>query len=144
LADVLGAALVDGDDLHPQANVDKMAAGEPLDDDDRGPWNDRLVAELQRRDARGERVVLACSALRRAHRERLVGAVAGTVVVHLQVSADELARRLALREGHFMPATLLPSQLEALEAPEAEHAVVVDGDQPVEAVVGEIVSRWAD
>ncbi|MFP5320214.1 MAG: gluconokinase [Acidimicrobiia bacterium] len=142
LAAAIDADLVDADDLHPASNVEKMASGRALDDADREPWIDRLVDELRRREAAGERVVLACSALRRTHRRRLVGAVDDVAVVHLHVSADELRRRLSERTDHFMPAELLQSQLESLESPEAHHALVVDGDRPVAEVVDGIVSHW--
>jgi len=142
LADALDAELVDGDDLHPDANVAKMAAGVPLDDVDREPWITSLVAELQARAAGGRRVVLACSGLRRAHRERLASAVEGTCVVHLHVDPGELDRRVAARRGHFMPPSLLQSQLDALEDPHVDHALVVDGARPVEEIVADLLSRW--
>lgn len=141
LAAALGATLVDADDHHPAENVARMAAGEPLTDADREPWIDCLVDELRRRAAGGERLVLACSALRRAHRERLVGAVPGSVVVHLEVDAGDLARRLAERHDHFMPASLLRSQLEALERPTAEEALIVDAGAPVDQVVAAVLER---
>lgn len=141
LADALGAVLVDADDHHPPANVAKMAAGEPLTDADRGPWIDRLVAELRRSSAGHVPVVLACSALRRAHRERLAGAVAGTVVVHLDVGPDHLVRRLGARTGHFMPPALLRSQLDDLEPPDPAEAVIVDGSAPVDDVVAEVLTH---
>jgi len=141
LADAVGAVLVDADDLHPPGNVAKMTAGEALTDDDREPWIDLLAGELARRQAAGERVVLACSGLRRRHRARLVAAVDDAVVIHLHVGIDVLSQRLAERTGHFMPPELLRSQLEALEPLEAEGAVV-DGERPVAEVVDEIVGRW--
>lgn len=141
LADALGAELVDADDHHPPANVAKMAAGEPLTDADRGPWIDVLVAELRRLAAQGHRVVLACSALRRAHRVRLASAVPGGVVVHLHVDPEDLVRRLGAREGHFMPAALLQSQLDALEPPLEAEAVIVDGSAPVDDVVAQVLAR---
>lgn len=142
LADAIGAVLVDADDLHPPGNVAKLTAGEPLTDDDRDPWVDRLVDELRRREAAGDQVVLACSALRRTHRHRLVHAVADVGIVHLQVGAHVLARRLAERTGHFMSPTLLQSQLAALEPPTGE-GTVVDGERPVPEVVDEIVATWS-
>jgi len=141
LADALGAELLDADDRHPPANVAKMAAGVPLDDADREPWIAALVGELRDRAAAGRRVVLACSGLRRAHRRRLAAAVPGTAVVLLQVDADVLARRLASREGHFMPASLLQSQLDAMEDPD-EGTLVVDGSQPVATIVADLVAAW--
>src|SRR3546814_5664953 len=102
-------------------------------------WIARLADEIHRRSAAGERVVLACSALRRAHRARLRAAAPDVVFVHLEVGAEELARRLASRSGHFMPADLLASQLESLEHPSDEHHAVVDADAPVEDVVDEVL-----
>ncbi len=141
LAARTGAVVLDADDLHPAANVAKMSAGVALADADRGPWIDALAAEIARRASRGERLVLACSALRRAHRSRLRGAADDVVLVHLDVSVPELRRRLDGRLGHFMPAALLDSQLEALELPDPERTVVVGADGPVDEVVDEIVRR---
>jgi len=142
LADALDAELVDADDLHPPANVAKMTAGEALTDADREPWIACLVEELRERAADGRRVVLACSALRRAHRARLAAAVDDVGVVHLHVGAEALAQRLAERTGHFMPPALLQSQLDDLEPPDGEGALVVDGERPVDVVVEDITSRW--
>lgn len=139
LADRTGALLLDADDFHSEVGRRKMASGVPLDDADRDPWIERLAAELARRAAVGDRVVLACSALRRQHRARLVAAAPDVHVVHLEVGADELARRLASRSDHFMPAELLASQLEALEHPSHDQHAVVDGEAPVEDVVDEIL-----
>lgn len=143
LARRTGAVLLDADDLHPAGNVAKMRAGVPLTDADREPWIEALVAELRAHAARGERVVLACSALRRRHRRRLGEATDDAVIVHLDVSHGELQRRLAERTDHFMPAELLDSQLVDLERPASGHTVVVDGDGPVEAVVDEVLRRTA-
>lgn len=139
LAERVGAALLDADDFHSEDGRRKMAGGVPLDDADRDPWIERLVAELARRAEAGERVVLACSALRRRHRDRLLAAAPDVRVVHLEVGAEELARRLAARTGHFMPAGLLASQLDALEHPSDDQHAVVDGEAPVEVVVDEIL-----
>lgn len=139
LADRIGATLLDADDLHDEVARHKMARGVPLDDGDRDPWIGRLVDELGRREQAGERVVLACSALRRSHRTRLLGAASDVVFVHLEVSPEELSRRLHARSGHFMPPELLASQLESLEHPAAEHHAVVDAEAPIEDVVEEIL-----
>ena len=112
LATRLGLPFVDGDALHPAANVAKMAAGIPLDDDDRTPWLD-VVGE--RLTAGG--VVVACSGLRRAYRDRLRDAAPATQFVLLHGSRELLAARLAARTDHFMPSTLLDSQLATLELP---------------------------
>ena len=144
LADRLGAVLLDADDFHPEANRRKMAAGVALTDADRDPWIDALAAELERRSRDGDRVVLACSALRRHHRARLLGAAPDVALVHLDVGPEELARRLAGRTEHFMPAELLDSQLADLEQPSGEHHAVVDGEAPVDAVVDDILRVAAE
>ncbi|HEU5085297.1 MAG TPA: gluconokinase [Acidimicrobiales bacterium] len=141
LAARTGAVVLDADDFHPAANVAKMASGTALTDADREPWIDALADEIARRAACRERVVLACSALRRAHRSRLRSAADDVVLVHLDVSVPELRRRLVDRVGHFMPAALLDSQLEALELPDPERTVLVDADGPVEEVVDEVLRR---
>jgi carbohydrate kinase (thermoresistant glucokinase family) len=141
LAERIGAVALDADEFHPPANVAKMAGGTALTDADRGPWIDALVDEVARRAARGERVVLACSALRREHRRRLRSAAEDVALVHLDVGVDELRQRLEGRLGHFMPAELLDSQLDALEVPDPARTLVVDAGRSVEAVVEEVVRR---
>ena len=136
LADALGLRFVDGDALHPAANVAKMAAGIPLDDDDRAPWLDAIGSEL----AAGP-VVVACSALKRAYRDRLRDAAPSLQLVFLDGSPQLLASRMAARPGHFMPTTLLDSQLATLERPGPdEHALMAD----IAAPSGEIVSSLAE
>lgn len=133
----LGVAFVDADDLHPPANVAKMAAGAPLDDEDRLPWLD-AVAEALRGEAGG--AVVACSALARRYRERILTGAPDTVFVELRVPRSELARRMSGRE-HFMPPSLLRSQLETLEHLEPdEPGVVVAGDPPLPEVVDAAVA----
>lgn len=139
LADRIGAVLLDADDFHPASNRSKMAGGVALTDADRDPWIDALAGELARRAGAGDRVVLACSALRRHHRARLLEAAPDVALVHLDVGPEELARRLAGRTRHFMPADLLDSQLADLEHPSGEHHAVVDGEAPVDEVVDEIL-----
>ncbi|QEE61958.1 gluconokinase [Salinibacterium sp. dk2585] len=115
LAETLGLRFLDGDDLHPPANVEKMARGIPLDDDDRMPWL-RLVGEALAEAAEaGQGIVMACSALRRSYRDGLRAAAPRTVFVHLDGSRELLESRLRTRAGHFMPVGLLESQLGALE-----------------------------
>lgn len=144
LAARLGCDFLDGDDFHPAANVEKMRAGTPLADADRWPWLDRLAAEISARLADGRGAVVACSALARRYRDRLGSARSGVTLVHLDGDRDLLARRLAARQGHFMPATLLDSQLAALERPMAdERALVVDIAAAPEAIVGEITAAVA-
>ena len=135
LARELGWRFLDADDFHPESNVAKMARGEALADADRWPWFDRVVAEMRRMTAVGEHVVVACSALKQAYRDRL--AAGGDVhVVYLKGDAATIEPRLARRKGHFMPASLLPSQFATLEEPRA--AIVADIAQPIEAQVAQI------
>ena len=127
----LGWVFVEGDDLHPEANRRKMATGTPLSDEDRWPWLERIAARMRRCDREGRSMVVACSALRRSYRERLRGCGADVQFLHL-IGAPELLRdRLERREGHFMPAGLLDSQLATLElagAGEVLHDLQVSAD----------------
>lgn len=124
-----GVPFLDADDLHPTANVEKMRAGIPLDDGDRAPWLDAVAVAL--RDEAP--CIMACSALRRAYRDRLRVDAPHASFVLLQPSVAELERRVNSRPGHFMPAALLASQLAALEAPDAaEGVIVLDADRSVD------------
>ncbi len=123
LARVLGWRFLDADDFHPRVNVDKMAQGIPLTDDDRWPWLDRLRDALRSAREAGENVVLACSALKASYRARL--AEAGDVRFALLEGPPEvIAERMAGRRHRYMPASLLESQLATLERP--DDAIVVD------------------
>jgi gluconokinase len=115
LAERLGWEFTEGDSHHPPANVEKMRAGIPLDDDDRAPWLDQLAGWIAEREEAGKSVVLTCSALKRRYRDRLREGNDSVWFVHVDVPKDELARRMAARTGHYMPASLLDSQLAALE-----------------------------
>lgn len=116
LAGTLGARFVDGDDLHPAANVRKMAAGTPLDDSDREPWLRLVGATLQTE----ERIVVACSALRRVYRDVIRTEAPETFFAELAIGRAVLEARMRLRVDHFMPAALLESQLQTLESLEAD------------------------
>lgn len=144
LAERLGGAYVEGDELHPRANIDKMAAGVPLDDADRAPWL-RLVGErLAAAGGRGETVALGCSALKRSYRDLIRAAAPDTLFVHLHGSRELLAERMADRPGHFMPAALLDSQLETLEPLGDDEAGAVfdiaDAPEDIAAAAAEWVS----
>jgi len=137
LADKLSLAFVDGDDLHPRQNKQKMATGIPLSDEDRAPWLDAIGAIL----ARGP-VVIACSALRRGYRDRLRQAAPELRIVYLRGSRALLARRLAARAHEFMPPNLLDSQLATLEPPGAtEKALTLDIDSPAAEIVAD-AAAW--
>ncbi len=132
IADELGVPFVDGDSLHPIENVRKMAGGTPLDDADRAPWLRSVGQAL----AAGDGLVVACSALKRSYRETILGQSPAAVFVHLAASREVLAVRMEGRSDHFMPATLLDSQLGALEPlGEDEPGVTID----VAAATGDIL-----
>lgn len=141
LAAALEAEFVDADDLHPPANRAKMARGEALTDADRAPWLDRVAGVLRDRAP----VVVACSALRRAYRDRLRGAgkngVGGVRFLHLAAPKEVIAARMAARRGHFMPASLLDSQYETLEPPGPDEALTLDARLPPEALLAEALAR---
>ncbi|MEJ1154583.1 MULTISPECIES: gluconokinase [Microbacterium] len=140
LARELDVDFVDGDDLHPAVNIARMSAGQALTDDDRGPWLNAVGARLAEAEG-GTGVVVACSALRRRYRNRLRAAAPSAVFVHLSGSPALLAARAAARSDHFMPPTLLSSQIAALEALEADEAgVTID----VSGTVDDIVFAAAD
>lgn len=125
IADALAAPFQEGDDLHPSANVAKMAAGVPLTDADRAPWLDLVARWLAA--APGWRVA-TCSALKRSYRDRLRRDAPDLRFLWVDVPADELARRMTHRSGHYMPVRLLGSQLATLEPPEPdERALRLDG-----------------
>lgn len=117
LAERFDVPYADGDDFHSQANIDKMASGTPLTDDDRWPWLDTIGEWLAAHDESGG--VVSCSALRRAYRDVLVGAAPRTVFLHLTGDIELIRKRIAGRQ-HFMPASLLRSQQDTLEPLEAD------------------------
>jgi len=136
LAERLGRRFVDADDLHPEANVEKMANGLPLTDDDRWPWLDAVSDALVDRAP-----VVACSALRRVYRDRLRVRSPELRLVFLAGTALLIADRVDARD-HFMPTSLLASQLATLEPPTAdEHAVVVDIGSSPDDLVAQVVAR---
>lgn len=140
IAGALGVPFVDGDALHPQSNVEKMAGGTPLNDDDRWPWLATVGSTLADAGHNGTGMVIACSALRRAYRDAILTNAPATRFVHLSGSREVLATRLEGRSDHFMPPSLLDSQFAALEPlAEDEPGIVVDIDQPVPDIVSETV-----
>ncbi len=147
LAQRLGWPFLEGDDLHPPANVAKMHGGTPLTDADRWPWLDAIRAWIDARLAGDEHAdgghgVVACSALRRAYRERLGVGRNGVAVVFLHADRALLADRLVRRKGHFMPPALLDSQLATLEPPAPEeHPITVDIGGTADAVVADILEH---
>lgn len=120
LADALGVPFVEGDAFHPPENIARMAAGIPLTDEDRHGWLLALAQELRLAREASQGVVVACSALKRRYRDLLRTGDDGVGFVFLSTTADELRARLATRAGHFMPPSLIDSQLDALEPPQAD------------------------
>lgn len=140
LAEKLGWDRQEGDDLHPAANVEKMAAGVPLTDEDRWPWLDLVGQWIAEHVVAGTSGVVTCSALRRVYRDRLRGE--GVVFVYLADSKERIAARLASRRDHFMPPGLLDSQMNTLEPPGAEeNAILIEISGTPDTIVDEIVSR---
>ena len=136
LADRLGWRFADADDFHPAANVEKMRAGIPLTDADRGPWLQAIAAWMDERIARGEDAVVGCSALKRSYRDRLLADRPEARMVFLAPDREVLARRMAARHGHFFPEQLLGTQFDALEPPGPDERVltVVPSDDPAATV----------
>jgi gluconokinase len=135
-------AFQEGDSLHPAANVEKMSRGEPLTDEDRWPWLDALGGWLDERARAGTSAVLTCSALRRSYRDRLRDGRPGVRFCHVVAPADAIRDRVESRRGHYMPASLLPSQLATLESLEPdEPGVTVCAEGDPEAVLDDALRR---
>ena len=133
LADAIGGVFLDGDDYHPQANVDHMAAGKPLTDAMRAPWLAALAAAVTESRALAP-TVFACSALRQTYRDDLRARIPDLKIIYLDVAPDTAAARLAKRKGHYMPASLLDSQFATFEAPK-NATVSIDGTRSVDDIV---------
>ena len=142
LAARLGWRFEDGDKYHPPANVAKMSAGHPLTDEDRWPWLQAIADEIDRTCKAGQRVVIACSALKHVYRDVLVHGRNDVRIVFLNGTQDLIADRLATRKGHFMPPGLLTSQFRTLEPPQqGEHPIAVSIEATVEAIVDDIIRQ---
>jgi gluconokinase len=142
LARLLGWEFVEGDDFHPRSNIEKMQHGIPLTDQDRQPWLQRLRRRLLALNRAGKSAVLTCSALKASYRTYLHEEVPGLRMVYLRGNQDTIRTRLQQRSGHFMPATLLPSQFATLE--ESGDGLTVDVERPLEAIVQEILDSISD
>jgi gluconokinase len=138
----LGWPFEEGDALHPQANVDKMAAGHPLTDEDRRPWLETVAEWIEEQLDVGENGIVTCSALKRSYRDLLNRRASGIVFVYLAGDEQTIAARLAGRHGHFMPASLLPSQFADLEEPGSdEPAIRVDIRPAPDVIAQQIVDE---
>jgi gluconokinase len=143
LAQRLRVPFADADDFHPPANIAKMTAGQPLDDDDRYPWLEAIGQWLaERRDDGGG--VMSCSALKRKYRDQLRRHCGSVEFLHLSGTPEVISKRQASRPGHFMPASLLASQFATLEPLESdEHGIVIDVDQNIDSIVDNYVALSA-
>ena len=138
-ARALGLPLLEGDHFHPEANVQKMRAGVALSDADRAAWLDTLAARLAERS---EGVVLTCSSLKRRYRDRLRAAAPDLRFAFLRLTREQSRERVAAREGHVFPVSLVDSQFDALEDPSGEPGVLaLDAMRPIDELVAELV-RW--
>ncbi len=142
LAQRLGVDFVEGDDYHPPENVRRMASGIPLTDEDRAGWLRALATRIREASDAGSGLVLTCSALKRSYRDVLRAAAPDLQFVFLNGPRSLIAERLAGRRGHFMPASLLDSQLATLEEPATdEHAWACDIRESAQNIVGDLVAR---
>lgn len=142
LAERLGWRFADGDDFHPPANVEKQRAGQALTDEDRWPWLQSIVDEIDRVTAEGGKLVVACSALKRAYRDLLVHGRHDIRIVYLDGSRELIAKRMAGRKNHFMPPSLLDSQFKTLEVPGTDERVItVSIDDDIDGIVAAIAKQ---
>lgn len=143
LAEHFGSTFIDGDDLHPRSNIQKMASGVPLNDEDRAPWLERIgdvFFSLQRRSLSG---VIVCSALKKKYRDQIRNGNEGLVFVHLKGSMDTILERMAARQGHYMKKDMVQSQFDTLESPGADESdvVTVSIEQPLDQVIAEAIAK---
>ncbi|RBY74671.1 gluconokinase [Blastococcus sp. TF02-09] len=141
LAERLGWEFAEGDDFHPRANVEKMAAGRPLDDDDRWPWLRTIGGWIDQREATGRSVVVTCSALKRSYRDLLREGRPSVWFAHVTVDPELLRFRIEGRTGHYMPASLLDSQLATLEPLQPDEAgAEISGAGSPDGVVDDLIA----
>ena len=138
LAEHFDCPFFDADDFHPKENVEKMAQGTPLNDEDRKPWLERLNKLLSEHLERGESVVLACSALKQSYRDLLSSDNDVAKFIYLKGSYDLILRRMQARENHYMKADMLKSQFETLEEP--QNALAIDIDAAPETITAQIIA----
>jgi gluconokinase len=142
LAAATASPFFDGDDFHPPENVARMRAGQPLTDADRAGWLDNIAAALALHAQRGDRCIVACSALKARYRDRLRAAAPNLHVLFLDVPQAVAASRVGERQDHYMPASLVPSQFAILEAPRGEaNTLALDACAPLPELV-EQARRW--
>jgi carbohydrate kinase (thermoresistant glucokinase family) len=140
-----GWTLLEGDQFHPPANIAKMKAGIPLTDQDRLPWLQAIAARQDELRTNGQSAVVACSALKRAYRDILIGNRPDTELIYMRGARTLIADRMKARKDHFMPPALLDSQFATLEEPGPdEHPIVLDIGPPPEAIIQDAIRRLKD
>ena len=132
----------EADDFHPAANIEKMSSGQPLNDDDRWPWLQALAAWIGAREAMGENCLVTCSALKRAYRDLLRKGHRSVRFVHLVADAEVLQRRIAQRGGHYMPPSLLGSQLDTLEPLQPDEPGIVVSSELTPDQIVDAIETW--
>ncbi len=141
-ADKLGLPFIDGDNLHPQTNIDKMASGQPLNDEDRAPWLTIINQQIARWE-RSEGGVIVCSALKQRYRQHL-SSNTSPQFLFLDVPEQEILQRVTQRQGHFMKAEMVRSQFEALERPDnEENCSVIDARLSIEQTLKQVLTQAA-
>ena len=141
IAQRLGVKFIDGDDLHPKANILKMSRGEPLNDDDRKPWLERIRDAAFSLESKNEQGIIVCSALKKSYRDQIRDGNKNVTFLFLDGSFDLIMSRMAARKGHFMKSNMVESQFNTLERPDNEAQVaVVDIDTDIDDVVSNSIT----
>lgn len=141
VAQVIGAKFIDGDDLHPRANIQKMAGGNPLDDEDRSPWLERIRDAAYSLEQKNEVGVIVCSALKRQYRDQIREGNDSVHFLFLDGSQSLILERMRARKGHFMREGMVQSQFDVLERPDGEPGVFhIDIEGPFEQIVDRAVT----
>ncbi|EGU37354.1 thermoresistant gluconokinase [Vibrio ichthyoenteri ATCC 700023] len=140
LAQKLGRKFIDGDDLHPRANIQKMASGQPLNDDDRKPWLERIRDASYSLESKNEHGIIVCSALKKKYRDQIREGNENVTFLFLDGSKDLIMERMRQRQGHFMKENMVNSQFETLERPDSEPQTIVVS---IDCSIAEIVDNAA-
>ncbi|MGR5276996.1 gluconokinase [Vibrio rotiferianus] len=141
LAKKLGRKFIDGDDLHPRANIQKMASGQPLNDDDRKPWLERISDAAYSLESKNEHGIIVCSALKKIYRDQIREGNENVSFLFLDGSKELILERMRARQGHFMKENMVNSQFETLERPEDEPRTIFVS---IDATIEEVVSNAAE
>ncbi|GBK99204.1 thermoresistant gluconokinase [Vibrio harveyi] len=141
LAKKLGRKFIDGDDLHPRANIQKMASGQPLNDDDRKPWLERIRDAAYSLESKNEHGIIVCSALKKIYRDQIREGNESVTFLFLDGSKELILERMRARQGHFMKENMVNSQFEALERPEDEPRTIFVS---IDATIEDVVSNAAE